>query len=379
MNNIINIYSDNFEDKAMIAAKDWFFKLKSDPINAEILENFHAWLSENPEHQENYDLMSSIWDASNILKEDRETTQIINEDLVQEQIDIKKRWHPGNLLRPAFIKSFAIAATILLVITGMWIMYGKKGSLETYQTATGIHKTVYLVDGSTVNLDTNTIITSHITQDSRQIELVKGRALFSVIKDPNRSFEVTAGEIVVKAIGTEFNVYKETSGKISVAVTEGKVQINRKNKRTAPMVQKNKIEDLSESAKDRPSTKISKKTSTISHTALVSGQKIVVDEQNKKFYIKPVDVKKDTSWKTGRLYFQMALLPEVLEEVNRYLNNKIVIADSDLEDITISLNFDLKHRNNFLITLKKVLPIISRTTADGKILISIEKQVDIRS
>jgi len=94
-----------------------------------------------------------------------------------------------------------------------------------------------------------------------------------------------------------------------------------------------------------------------------------VNDKKKSVHIDSVDLKKTNSWQTGRLYFQRTPFIEVLDEVNRYMDNKIVLGDSRLANITLSMNFDMKHQKSFLATLEKVLPIKSQTTSDGKIMI----------
>ena len=51
-----------------------------------------------------------------------------------------------------------------------------------------------------------------------------GQALFTVAKDPRRPFVVSADHTRVRAVGTQFDVQKRTSG-TTVTVLEGRVAI----------------------------------------------------------------------------------------------------------------------------------------------------------
>jgi ferric-dicitrate binding protein FerR (iron transport regulator) len=56
----------------------------------------------------------------------------------------------------------------------------------------------------------------------RDIELLSGQALFDVAKDPGRPFVVRSGGTEVRAVGTQFDVYKKHHG-VVVTVIEGRV------------------------------------------------------------------------------------------------------------------------------------------------------------
>jgi transmembrane sensor len=61
--------------------------------------------------------------------------------------------------------------------------------------------------------------------DERRVELVRGEAHFTVIKNPARPFIVTAGGVQVRAVGTAFNVRLDAVA-VEVVVTEGSVRVN---------------------------------------------------------------------------------------------------------------------------------------------------------
>ena len=126
-------------------------------------------------------------------------------------------------------------------------------------------------------------------------------------------------------------------------------------------------------AKPEPTQKIIGHTSGRSRPliqeVLVSGQEIVFEAKAATQEIKPIDVQWVDSWKEGRLDFYLKPLPEVIREINRYLDNKIHSDDERLNDFVISMDFNIAHRKNFLHTLEKEIPIISHITLDGTITI----------
>jgi len=55
----------------------------------------------------------------------------------------------------------------------------------------------------------------------RNVELIDGQALFEVAKDKTRPFVVRSGATLVRAVGTQFDVYRKRSG-TTVTVIEGR-------------------------------------------------------------------------------------------------------------------------------------------------------------
>jgi ferric-dicitrate binding protein FerR (iron transport regulator) len=91
-------------------------------------------------------------------------------------------------------------------------------------------QTVYLVDGTRVVLQPGSGIrhAAFLQKDKREVYL-EGNAFFDVAKDARRPFYVYSGDVVVRVLGTSFNVaIDKESGDITVLVTTGKVAVTRK-------------------------------------------------------------------------------------------------------------------------------------------------------
>lgn len=96
-----------------------------------------------------------------------------------------------------------------------------------YRTAAGEQRAIALEDGSTVLINTQSVVKVRFTRDARDITLERGQALFTVAKDASRPFRVHAGDTVVRAIGTKFDVRRQAD-RVHVAVVEGVVQVDAK-------------------------------------------------------------------------------------------------------------------------------------------------------
>lgn len=94
-----------------------------------------------------------------------------------------------------------------------------------FKTQPGERRELTLPDGSLAELAPNTDIVLRFSQRERLIELKRGDATFHVTKNPNRPFMVQAAQTQILAVGTVFNVERDTQA-VSVAVVEGRVAVS---------------------------------------------------------------------------------------------------------------------------------------------------------
>ena len=93
-----------------------------------------------------------------------------------------------------------------------------------YETRIGEQNSITLVDGSVIQLNTDSHIQVNYEKNQRSIVLMAGEAHFEVAKDPSRPFVVKAGDGMVRAVGTAFTVRINPEA-LKVIVTEGKVAL----------------------------------------------------------------------------------------------------------------------------------------------------------
>ena len=86
---------------------------------------------------------------------------------------------------------------------------------------------IRLVEGSEIRVDpAPSEVRVLEEQPSRvRVEAIRGRAHFSVVPNPGRSFEVGSGSVTVKVVGTEFLVERRAD-KTYVEVSRGKVAVS---------------------------------------------------------------------------------------------------------------------------------------------------------
>ncbi|HWK54384.1 MAG TPA: FecR domain-containing protein, partial [Hyphomicrobiales bacterium] len=92
---------------------------------------------------------------------------------------------------------------------------------HTYTTAVGEQATEALPDGSAMTLNTDTEVHVRYLAGERLVQMVRGEAHFTVAHDVTRPFGVHAGDHIVQAVGTAFNVRLQAPGEVEVMVTDG--------------------------------------------------------------------------------------------------------------------------------------------------------------
>ena len=81
-----------------------------------------------------------------------------------------------------------------------------------------------LEDGSRIELNARSRLRVTYSKSLRTVELYDGQALFQVAKDASRPFLVKSGEATVRAVGTQFDVYRKDDH-TTVTVLEGRVAV----------------------------------------------------------------------------------------------------------------------------------------------------------
>ena len=224
--------------------------------------------------------------------------------------------------------ALAMAAGVLLAIGAVGATYSYF-AIPHYATRIGEQRDVLLPDGSRVTLNTDTSLTVRYSKGRRSIELTRGEALFSVKPDSQRPFDVTAGGILARALGTEFNVDLRQSN-VTVSVLEGAVQV--------------------------ADGELQAGLSTVA-PALAKGEAIEIRSGDRQVISEKADVRRIDAWRMRRLEFSDSPLRTAVEEFNRYSRTRVVIGSPELETVRVSGVFQIGDTDGFLYSLKEALRV----------------------
>lgn len=173
---------------------------------------------------------------------------------------------------------------------------------NVYTTAVGEQRSVQLADGSVISINAKSRLRVDYSHQARQIFLESGQAMFMVAKDASRPFRVHAGNSVVQAIGTKFDVRRH-SDRVSVAVVEGVVEV------------------MAEAARSADNARLAE---LAGRARVAAGESVNVVEEG--FVTAPIaiNVADVSAWQQRRLVFADNTLAEITEEFSRY-NPKLFV------------------------------------------------------
>ncbi|MEY2151266.1 MULTISPECIES: FecR family protein [Rhodanobacter] len=226
----------------------------------------------------------------------------------------------------------AVAAVAVLAILPHWRAIAPAPG-TTYSTAIGQQRSVNLPDGTTVTLDTQSSLVVRYDAHERSVDLLRGRAQFSVRANPQRPFVVHVGNGTITDVGTVFQVRtdKDCTG---ITLIEGEL-------------------DIAASAPDHATERVS----------LHSGKQLWFDRSGHISPVQPADLQAAEGWTEGKLFVHDWKLPDLLAEMNRYNRTQVSIGDPALDAIRISGVFDSHDPHTMLQLLQRGWPI--RARADG--------------
>jgi transmembrane sensor len=235
-------------------------------------------------------------------------------------VDTNKAWNKLNdridngdtriIELPKPKRTFQIAAAVILLICMSFfvrmLLNNKEVKPEVY-TAEKQMVEKKLPDGSKVFINKNSEIAYVVKDHVREVKL-KGEAYFEVVHNEQEPFVITVNDVLIKDIGTEFNVRTLESGDIEVKVDGGEVQFYSEN---------------NEGLK------------------LMKGEKARYDKTNKAFTKVSADIFDNTSsYRTKVFNFKNARLQDVIDELNEVYMCDIRLNNSKLANCRLTSPFN---------------------------------------
>jgi|KBSMisStaDraftv2_1062788.scaffolds.fasta_scaffold196032_1 transmembrane sensor len=206
-------------------------------------------------------------------------------------------WSP-RLTRRRVVLGGTIAAGVasLMVASPFVARYFRAGR---YATRVGEIQVLPLGDGSVISLNTDSEVVVRYSDQRRDIDLVRGEALFDVAKNKARPFVVHAGDTAVRAIGTSFSVRLLSARPVLVLVREGVVEVSRPNDPVAPVLR------------------------IVKDTQAMAPPDAPIEAKP----VQLAEVERALAWKHGQIAFHGETLAAAAEEFSRYSDIHIRIDD----------------------------------------------------
>lgn len=280
-------------------ASDWLLHLQAEPAR---FEEFDHWLHASPEHLTAWAQVNRAWSAI------EQPTTTAHWPAPAEVVPLKPSRRNWAMLAAACVCVIALGAA--------WL--NNPNWQADYHTGTGETRVVKLADGSQLTLAAQSAVDVDYSGKTRQITLLSGEALFDVVHDARRPFQVDADKVVVRVLGTSFDVARSDAG-IKVEVREGAVGVD---------------------ANGTP-------------YRLSAGQRLWLDTRQgdaEQTAISPDEV---ATWVSGQQFFENATVLEVVQQLRKYQRGWIVMGEDALAQKRVTGLYDLRDTQRALQALAR--------------------------
>jgi len=294
-------------------AAAWLVKLQRRDLPAEERAAFDAWLQASPRHGVAFARVEATWERADRLG-------AIRADLEPPRSGHFSRRH---------VAGFGIAASLA---GGVFVL--QASSAKSYETATGIRRTIELADRSRMTLNTDSRARVRFSHAHRRVELVAGEAWFEVAHDATRPFIVAAREASFRAVGTAFNVRLREHA-AEMCVLEGAVDCSRD---------------------DGAIRRVSAGGSVLVGPGAFTISRLDADT-----------LRARTAWRSGLIELRGETLAQAVAEFARYGGPRIVVADAGLAEMRVGGTFAVGDSARFVDALSRGFGVEARSGADGVI------------
>ncbi len=290
---------------------DLIAKVLADEANSDDRKALAAWLAESEEHQQYLEQMSALYIKSEQLSTALRFDTDAAWEKVSKSIGVKKEETPVVQLKPKTNYFLRIAAVIVLALGVGFFIWNNQDTTPQYASQSlneVVHDT--LPDGTLASLNKQSKLTYEFDK-KKNIRKAKldGEAYFVISEDKSNQFLVQAEDLLIKDIGTAFNVKAfATNDTIEVFVKEGEVQLYTDNN---------------------------------AGINILPGQTGYYIKSEKKFLkVEATPEDRNTAAYADREFkFRNTPMRKVLKEINKVYETKLELSTKEIENCQITVNF----------------------------------------
>ena len=295
-------------------ANAWVARLTSGHATVEDAAALREWCAQSEAHAAAYREATRLWRQAGSLAAPR-------------------RFRPRRRLFAAS----AMAACLALAVVGgtlLGVVPDGRALLADHHTQRAEHKIIDLSDGSQAELDADTRLSVDFSAAQRRLDLADGAAIFHVQHDTARPFVVHAANLSVTAVGTVFEVRHLAAG-ISVTCTEGVVEVRQ-----------------GDGTRQR----------------IKAGEQVVYNAAGAG-PLQRIDSARELAWREGVMVFRNRPLQELVHELNRYHQGRILIASDRVAQMPVSGVFHLNRADEALRHIEQALQLSATRLPAGVVVL----------
>lgn len=313
-------------------AAGWMALLDSERCDEASHLAFANWLNEDPCHRMAFEELSEVWAKLRTLSD---IEPLLNQPKVV-------RFPGSSIAGPRSMaithqepsRDWSALAAVVLVVLGAAAHVVLGTPAEVFVTNVGESRDIVLGDTSVLEMNARTSMKVSIDNVQRKVTLLNGEAVFHVAGN-DRPFVVQTEFGSITALGTTFAV-EVGDGFLQVSVIEGSVSVT-SSYAHIPLNEYDGPDDF------RLSQEVA---------LLEAGEGLVlVGDRYQQRMVGTEELEKQLSWRDGVIEFDEQPLYSVVDEMRRYVDTSIHIADSELRDVRISARFETGNIGSFLVQL----------------------------
>ena len=282
----------------------WFTRMNGKPTSADH-RDFKAWLGASPRNLETFREVGAMWEG---LVPSIELAMDGADDELSEPLKKIQRLRASRRMNAT---GPIVASCLALLVAGCWLWLDRPTLLQDWSadfvSARGERRDIRLDDGSRILMDADTAMDVDLSAGQRRIKLLRGTAFFDVART-GEPFTVQAENGEVRVLGTQFDVAMRQNGKVSVTLATGSVEVH--------------------------------VMGTAQNLLIKPGETVDYDEDGIGS-AKVTAVEDEMAWHDGRFIFNNARLADVLAQIERYRNGRIVVLSTLLGERRVSGNIPL--------------------------------------
>jgi transmembrane sensor len=253
------------------------------------------WLAQSPANAVAFMRLEAAWNR---------TTRLA---ALQKPMRRTRAHAESSSRRPVLKIAAAVVVTAAVSVGGSLLALHQEN--QTFATTIGGREALSLVDGSKIELNTDTVLRMAEGSSQRKVWLDKGEAYFDIKHDAAHPFVVMVGSHRITDLGTKF-IVRQDGDRVEVKLLEGSARL-----------------DANDGAR--------------SQTAVLKpGDVAIATADAMSVTKKPLkELANELGWRRGVLMFDHTTLAEAVVEFNRYNRQKIVIADPQIARLEIGGTF----------------------------------------
>lgn len=262
-------------------ARDWIVRLTAGNLSRQDLDRFHAWRAQSPEHARAFAREKEFWQ---LLR------NVDGSDL--DVAPVAAPMPRPAVTRRKFLVGGALAASAAAMVAPRVLTWVR----SDFTTSAGEQATATLPDGSTMLLNTNSAVDVDFQPGLRLVNLLSGEVEFSVRPNTGAPFRVAALGGNSDAIEGTFAV-RSIANEVTVTASAGTIAVSGGAKADA--------------------------TNTVS---LASGQQTRYLTGKVPLAVADVNLASELAWRGGRVVFEGRPFGSAINELGRYVPERLVIA-----------------------------------------------------